>query len=428
MPFQPKHKELLENQHVNRWYENLKAGSNITADVYLRTLGLFFELNNLTPEMIIDLAKNNPREFKDRFMDFVRFLERQGKAGSYIVRFKKVLISWLKFNDIDLKIDIKIKGENDNPTIANERAPNKEELAKIIRKASLRGRVEIALIAFSGLRPESLGNYDGTDGIRLGDLKELNIETLEFEKVPTMLIVRSSLSKAKHQYFTFIPEEGVTYILDYLQDRKKKGENLTSDSPLLIFDEKGRKKHSFLRTMLVTRDIREAIKSAGLKMRPYILRSYFATTLDIAESKGLISHPWRQFFMGHKGDIEARYSTNKRLPPDLIEEMREAYKKCTKFLETRNNEVSDSNAKLYLQQQLLLAVGYKQEKIDKMDLSNMSNEDFQKLLRDKIANALANNGNKQKVVKIDEVAEYINKGYEFVAALPNGTAIVKLPF
>jgi len=33
--------------------------------------------------------------------------------------------------------------------------------------ASLRGRVSIALMASSGLRPESLGNYDGSDGIRL---------------------------------------------------------------------------------------------------------------------------------------------------------------------------------------------------------------------------------------------------------------------
>ncbi len=428
MTFQPKHKDLLENEDVKRWYENIKAGSNITADVYLRTLGLYCELNNIDPEEIINLAKNNPKEFKNKFMDFLRSLENQGKAGSYIARFKRVIRSWLKFNDVDLKIDVKIKGENESPRIANERVPNKEELAKILRKASLRGRVAIALIAFSGLRPESLGNYNGTDGLRLGDLKELNIDKLEFEKVPTMLVVRSSLSKAKHQYFTFIPEEGVTYIIDYLQDRKKRGENLTSDSPLLNLDEKGIKKHNFLRTQLVTRDIREAITSAELKMRPYVLRSYFATALDIAESKGLISHPWRQFFMGHKGDIEARYSTNKRLPPDLIEEMREAYKKCTKFLETRITEPSESNAKLYLQQQLLLAVGYKQEEIDKMDLSSMSNEDFQKLLRDKIANALANNGNKQKVVKIDEVAEYINKGYEFVAALPNGTAIVKLPF
>ncbi len=428
MTFQPKHKDLLENEDVKRWYENIKAGSNITADVYLRTLGLYCELNNIDPEEIIDMAKNNPKEFKNKFMDFLRSLENQGKAGSYIARFKRVLRSWLKFNDVDLKIDVKIKGENESPRIANERVPNKEELAKILRKASLRGRVAIALIAFSGLRPESLGNYDGTDGIRLGDLKELNIDKLEFEKVPTMLVVRSSLSKAKHQYFTFILEEGVTYIIDYLQDRKKRGEDLTSDSPLLNLDEKGIKKHNFLRTQLVTRDIREAITSAGLKMRPYVLRSYFATALDIAESKGLISHPWRQFFMGHKGDIEARYSTNKRLPPDLIEEMREAYKKCTKFLETRVTEPSESNAKLYLQQQLLLAVGYKQEEIDKMDLSSMSNEDFQKLLRDKVTRALANNGSKQKVVKMDELAEYISKGYEFVAALPNGNAIVKLPF
>jgi len=37
----------------------------------------------------------------------VRSQEKQGKAGSYIVRFKKTLKSWLKFNDIDLKIDVK---------------------------------------------------------------------------------------------------------------------------------------------------------------------------------------------------------------------------------------------------------------------------------------------------------------------------------
>jgi len=78
-------------------------------------------------------------------------------------------------------------------------------------------------MAFSGLRPESVGNYNGTDGIRLGDLRELNLETLEFEKTPTILVIRSSLSKAKHQYFTFISEEGITYIKEYLMERKNNG-------------------------------------------------------------------------------------------------------------------------------------------------------------------------------------------------------------
>ncbi|MGC8663924.1 MAG: site-specific integrase, partial [Thermoplasmata archaeon] len=201
MTFEPKYRILLENNSVRRWYENVSAGSKITADVYLRTLGLFCELNNTDPGKIVNDAKENPRKFKENFMDFVRSLEKQGKAGSYIVRFKKTLKSWLNFNDIEIKFDVKIKGEYETPKIANERVPSKEELSRIIRKASSRVRVAIALMAFSGLRPESLGNYDGTDGIRLGDLKELNLDTLEFEKSPTILIVRSSLSKAKHQYF-----------------------------------------------------------------------------------------------------------------------------------------------------------------------------------------------------------------------------------
>ena len=133
--------------------------------------------------------------------------------------------------------------------------------------------------------------------------------------------------------------------------------------------------------------------------------------------------------MGHKGDIEARYSTNKgRLPPEMINEMRESYKKCAKYLETRISEPSESDAKTYLQQQLLLAVGYKQNEIDKMEFTDMDNEAFQKLLRDKVTGTMAGNGNKQRLVDIDEIGDYLEKGYEFQASLPNGKAIMKLPF
>ena len=88
-------------------------------------------------------ASRDPKKFKNDFIDFVRLLENQGKAGSYIVRFKKTLRSWLKFNDIDLKIDVKIKGENESPKIANERVPSKEELSRILRKASTREELQL---------------------------------------------------------------------------------------------------------------------------------------------------------------------------------------------------------------------------------------------------------------------------------------------
>ena len=406
----------------------MAARSKLSADVSLRNLGLYCELNSCSPEDILNLAKTG--YLKRHFLTFVRKMESEGKSGGYILKFKKTLLSWIRFNDISYTIKVNIQGENDTPTLVNERVPSKEELARIFRKSTSRGRVAAAFMAFCGLRPESLGDYEGKDGIKLSDINGLKIigSEIKIDKIPALLTIRKNLSKARNQYFTFIPEEGITYLQDYLQERIRDGENINYDSPLLQLDNRGIKKNKFLRTPLVTRDIREAIVLAGLNLRPYVLRAYFATALDIAESKGLISHPWRQFIMGHKGDIEARYSTNKRLPSDMIEEMRESYRKCAKYLETRVSEPSENEAKTYLQQQLLLAVGYKQEEIDKIDLAKLDNEAFQKLLKDKVTGVMAGNGSKQRLIDISEIGSYLDKGYEFQASLPNGKVVMKLPF
>jgi len=427
MVIEAKYKEWLEIVNIRRWYDNLKAKSILTATVYIRALRLYCELEKTTPDKLLKDMKTP--QFRNHFADFIRKEEEQGKAGTYLARFKKVLKSWGKFNGIKPNLDVNIQGDYGTPRLNNERVPSKEELGRLLRKATPRGRIAISLMAFAGLRPESLGNYEGTDGLRLKDIRELRLgDRIEFDKLPLMVIVKDRLSKTRNQYFSFIGEEGAMYIKDYLEERKKRGEQLEYDSSLFQFDTRGVKKREFLQTTLITRDIRDAIQGAGLKMRPYVLRAYFSTALDIAESKGLISHPWRQFIMGHKGDIEARYSTNKRLPPDMIEEMRESYRKCLKFLETRISEVSEDNAKLFLQQQLLSAVGYKQEEIDKIDLTSVSNEDFQQLLRDKVAGAMSDNGAKQKVIPVSDIEQYISEGYDFEAVLPNGKAVMRLRF
>jgi len=330
-----KYADLLEDADVRRWFDNLAAKSILTATVYLRNLGLYCDLNKTDPKSILKVART--KAFRDSFTDFVRKLEREGKAGSYIARFKKTLNSWLAYNGVNIKLKVNVRGESDTPTISGERVPNSDELDRILRMATPRARVSIALMAFSGLRPQTLGNYDGSDGVRLGDFVEAEIreDGMEFAKVPSMLVVRKSLSKARHQYFTFVPQQTVTYIEEYLEDRVKQGERLGKDSPLLGFDPRGVKKNKFLRTTLVTRDVKEAIRRAGFSWRPYVLRAYCDTNMILAESKGKISHPYLQFIMGHKGDIEARYSTNKGvLPPNMIEDMRKCYKECEPFLTT----------------------------------------------------------------------------------------------
>jgi hypothetical protein len=134
--------------------------------------------------------------------------------------------------------------------------------------ASLRGRVSIALMAFSGLRPQSLGNYDGSDGIRLGDFPEAEIHPGGNSKrcLPCSLYVKT-WARLDTNTSTFVPQQTITYIQEYLEDRVKQGERLSKDSLLLGFDPRGVKKNRFLRTNLVTRDVREVHK----RNRPCIL-------------------------------------------------------------------------------------------------------------------------------------------------------------
>jgi hypothetical protein len=430
-----KYAHLLGDADVRRWFENLAARSVVTATVYLRTLGLYCELNGTDPKAILEASKS--KAFRDEFIDFIRRMEKEGKAGSYLSRFKKVINSWLSYNGINAKLKINIKGESDTPQIAEERVPNKEELDRILRMATPRGRVSIALMAFSGLRPESLGNYDGSDGIRLGDFPEAEIsqDRVEFKKIPTMLIVRKSLSKARHQYFTFVPQQTITYIKDYLEDRVKQGERLGSNSPLLGFDARGVKKNKFLRTTLVTRDIKMAILRAGFKWRPYVLRAYCDTNMIIAESKGKISHPYLQFLMGHKGDIEARYSTNKGvLPPDMVEEMRMCYRECEPFLSTSVQPLEQSSIIKEAKVEALKSIAKSLLGIDLLEIKvakerevgrELGKDEELELFENELKKLREGRHNPQRIVREDELEGYLKEGWHFVSTLPSQRILIR---
>ena len=258
---------------------------------------------------------------------------RQG----YVVGILKAVKSWLRYNDITLTRRIKVGNVDSTPTIENEQIPSLEELSRIFRTSPPRIRVAETLLAFADLRPETIGNHDGSDGLTLCDLPELQVKdnTVVFEKIPTMIVVRPGLSKTRCRYFTFLSDEGCTYLKEYLEERLRAGEHLSEKSPLIGHERSRAETKPFQLTRKLTHYIRTCMRKAGVRKRPYVLRAYAETQLIIAESKGKISHPYLQFIAGHKGDIEARYSTNKgRLPPEMVEDMRSAYRVCEPFLST----------------------------------------------------------------------------------------------
>ncbi|MEM4090933.1 MAG: hypothetical protein QXQ46_09390 [Thermoplasmatales archaeon] len=109
----------MKDEKVKRWYENLEAKSILTATTWLRTLGYYCESEHTTPKELLEEMRKP--EYRNAFLDFVGKLEKEGKAGSYIYRFKNTLRSFSKFNQVNVNLEVNIKEKGLNPIIENER-------------------------------------------------------------------------------------------------------------------------------------------------------------------------------------------------------------------------------------------------------------------------------------------------------------------
>lgn len=399
-PTKSRHKKLLADPDVKRWYQNIARGSTMTADVRLRRLGVYCERTRTTPKELAQMGIDSVKNVEDALLDYVSFLERSQYAPSYIEDILKALRSWLSFNYVRLMRKIKIKNADIPVTLENEEIPTKSKLREVLDSASARQRVAVSLVAFAGLRPQVLGKYDSSDGLKLSDIKDLEVKPdgtdITFTNTPARVMVRANLSKTGNQYFTYLPEAGCRFLQGYVRERIANGEKIDSDSPVVTvlkgyrIDRKKRSTHDqqqqrktfFLATNTISNNIRAAF-GIIIKERPYILRAYFDTQLLLAESKGKITHAYRQFFMGHKGDIEAKYTTNKhRLPEHLVTDMKEAYERSQGFLTPfeSSSETTDERSKkelfleMWKEQAKLYGIDPMKMKIEKQRVGELEND------------------------------------------------------
>jgi len=432
-----KYSVLLQDEGVSRWLRNVARGSQVSAEVALRRLGRACELLKTDPKAMLEWARRDIMGFQDSLEDLVAKLESEGKSPGYIQGFLKTVKSWLRYNNITLTRKIKIKNSTATPTIENEQVPSQEELARVLRASPPRVRAAVALMAFAGLRPQSIGNHDGSDGLRIKDLPELKIEdgSVVFEKTPTMIVVRQTLSKARHRYFTFLSSEGCTYLKEYLEERIRSGERLKPESPLIAHERKEAAQKPFVMTRKLTHFIRLCMRKAGVYKRPYVLRAYFDTNMIIAESKGKISHPYLQFLMGHKGDIEARYSTNKGvLPPDMVEDMRKCYKDCEPYISTITQPLEQSTIIKEAKIEALKSIAKSLLGIDLVDVKvarekqlgrELNKDEELELYERELKRLRDGKHNPQRIIHEKELEKYLAEGWQFVSILPSQKILIK---
>jgi len=394
-----KKERLLANPDLKRWYDNIARGSPLTAEMRLRRISHFCEVNNITPTKFAELGLKDLRAATDLIQDHISWMEEQKHSPGYTDSTLTAVKSWLRHFDIEIRRKVKVRYADSTPTLEGERVPNREEITEIFNRASLRTAAVTALVSKAGLRLQVLGNHDATDGLTLADMPDIAIQgsIAVCLRNPPMIVVRKTLSKARHQYYTFLTENGTRKLLAYLNERLARGEKLGSDSAVISPDTsykvyRGRNSgKKFLPTRKISDDIRDTLRPR-FAWRPYVLRAYFDTQLLMAESRGKIAHDFRVFFMGHKGSMEAKYTTNKgMLPVALVEEMRQAFRRSEELLDL---ELQTEDA--------------------------IQEHNYQENQSANLAHLTT-----QMVVPIGQAEELILQGWRFVATLPQEKAVVE---
>ena len=422
-----------EDEDFRLWFDNLSRGSPTTAIERGRVLYRFLGLMGWSLDELTSQIKSDGDGFEKLLMSYVGELERKGYAPGTIENYLKSVKSWANWHGVRFVRQIKISNRNSTPTLDFEEVPTVRQVEDIRISATPRGRICVGGVAYGGLRPEVLGHQHLKDGLKLGDLPELDIEALEFETFPTLVVVRPELSKAGHKYRTFFPQETCRDILAYLEKRISYGEVLTEKSAIASVNPNLRRgqwgydsdpENRYIRATIVSRDIRRAMRPT-YSYRPYVLRSYFSTRLLMAVSDRVLDNNYRIYWMGQKGSMAARYSSNKAmLPDDLVENMREAYRRSLRYLlgETLNED--DLRRKQMLDTARIL--GYGDEKLAKLkEILERSRtveeavEEFRKL------EEKPNNGDYDVVSGEAEMLRRLEEGWTLVRELNGDKFLMK---
>jgi hypothetical protein len=88
-------------------------------------------------------------------------------------------------------------------------------------------------------------------------------------------------------------------------------------------------------------------------------------------------------------------------------------------------EMEDVDEKI--KRQMLRAVGYSQEEMARLKVSELDDEAVQRLIKEKLFATVMNNGQRQKLVPSGEVDRWMGEGWEWIGNLPDGRSVLRLP-
>ena len=326
-----------------------RSGSKHTDRNYRRSLTYFCEFIEKTPEQILlEYEDTDDKAFRRKYARYLRAFIASMAAKGYTKGTIRVLAaavqSFFKYTDLPLAYVPKAK----LTVTYHNRDITSEEINEILSVSTPRERAFYTIMTQSGLRPHVICA-----------LKRKHLESLD--KAPCKIDVPEELAKGEYMaHFSFIGEEALTYLRNYLKTRP----NLTEDS--YLFSTYGHEaqlarntvSNSFHRTVvqLSKKNIIKGykpIKDKPSEIRLYNLRKYFR------KMAGHAGADFTNFWMGHTSSlgVDLRYFSKdpehhrKQYAEKAMPHLRLGTKTPTDFeklLAERNDEIEQLKLKVEL--------------------------------------------------------------------------------
>ncbi|MCJ7505544.1 hypothetical protein MUP05_03610 [Candidatus Bathyarchaeota archaeon] len=254
------------------------------------------------------------------------------------------------------------------------------------------------------------------------------VEDLDKPNPTRVDLYRSKTSRTDvRKYYTFISNDAKTLIKQWLQVRPE----AQYPKHLFLTFNKNTRKWVPITSPRIGSAITKAAKRTGLikenglgryHIHAHEVRDLFKSLCTLSG----VNHVASELFLGHTLD-KLGYDKS----PEYDEEwFRNEYRKVEPQLNVLSNPKGlkgDQDLRLAFKRELLHVAGYTNKEVDAMNLAESSDEDLNAKIREKLIGVMVNNGAKQKVVAVKEVEKHLAQGWEYVATLPNGKAILKLP-
>lgn len=272
--------KLRKYQEVQTWLRTIGESS---VSVYLNALKKFCDFSEKSPHELILMRDKETRNsdpnsrtgVRDLILDFRRYLEMEKYAPKTINAIDGSVRSFFtavlgKSGMINVK-----NYRNREVAIKKDLVPTLEELRKMMDVSNLPEKIRILFIAQTGMR------ISDALKLKVGDIQR----ELDLGRFPLAISYLPQKDRESiGERITFLASDGVELLKRYLDWRQRKGEKISSESPLFIG--RTRRGNKPLTQQKFNKMLKNVAAKAGLNgdgkygiIRAHSLRKFFITQL-----------------------------------------------------------------------------------------------------------------------------------------------------